>query len=812
MGNGPGRAGNPIYNDVQCGNGPANSAGDEDYDQCPGRVDRGAAGCSIIGPKWDLQSVYGNSPQPSSPSTPSNGQSCEATGTTLGVAINAFSAACAGFKRVDCDPVLSDGVQAWMCASYNITNGTVQPSPAPAPAPDPTPAQPEPAPANPTAGRCDALGDNLGAAIAAYAASCSAPRVDCDPTGNRTQFLCASYNITGKPVVTTTPSPAPTPDPVPATPTPDPVPATTTNNGSCEATGANLGSAIAAYAAKCSLPRKDCDPISGGYMCASYTIGNQPSSGGGTSSPTPTNTPTDPVPATPTPDPAPATPTNNGSCEATGANLGSAIAAYAAKCSLPRKDCDPISGGYMCASYTIGNPSSSGGGTSSPSTPTSAPAPTAGNIRIQAESQSGSGWVNRGDYIEFTSPNSYGSVTYGSLVYNVNIPAAGDWELRWRAKAARQTPGRGDLHNDAWAKMNGSPIAGFHDVRTFRKVFSPGNGSWHIAGTAEVGSHNFSKFRQRFTPGNYRLEISGRSIGYAIDYIEFVQINGQPSTPTTTASNPPTNGGTLDPLGGISQYLDTFNQPYVNGDLLSLHWDSAPDPDDLQAMIFTREILDSRPDVDFIAVNGAKRDATSSLVTGSSEHMKSMFPSAYEAFRNGLNSTAQQNLYTNTVRTFATAWGLTLAAGNRVHVAEGGPSNFTASVIEELLRRNTPVSSLKNIRVVQHSWGWNENNTNDSALLTVRRYASYIRIANGNQGEEAGSSQSATPDFQRGNDARCQAFRARTANSRYSSQWAYATNRLINRCDASDSVEVLWILGIRTSLVPTLERFADRYF
>jgi len=52
LGAGPGSAGRPTYNDVQCGNGPANDAGDEDY--CPGRVDIGKAGCTHIGPTWKL--------------------------------------------------------------------------------------------------------------------------------------------------------------------------------------------------------------------------------------------------------------------------------------------------------------------------------------------------------------------------------------------------------------------------------------------------------------------------------------------------------------------------------------------------------------------------------------------------------------------------------------------------------------------------------------------------------------------------------------------------------------------------------------
>jgi F5/8 type C domain len=48
------------YNDIQCGNGPANDAADESG--CPGRVDIGPEGCNQIGPTWDLMSVYGNAP------------------------------------------------------------------------------------------------------------------------------------------------------------------------------------------------------------------------------------------------------------------------------------------------------------------------------------------------------------------------------------------------------------------------------------------------------------------------------------------------------------------------------------------------------------------------------------------------------------------------------------------------------------------------------------------------------------------------------------------------------------------------------
>lgn len=71
---GTGRSSGRIpYNDIQCGNGPANDAADEEG--CPGRVDIGSAGCDDIGPKWDLESVYGpwpgnNTPTPTPVSTP----------------------------------------------------------------------------------------------------------------------------------------------------------------------------------------------------------------------------------------------------------------------------------------------------------------------------------------------------------------------------------------------------------------------------------------------------------------------------------------------------------------------------------------------------------------------------------------------------------------------------------------------------------------------------------------------------------------------------------------------------------------------
>jgi Hint module len=53
--NAPSKQNRPVYNDIQCGNGPDNDLRDEMI--CPGRVDHGKEGCQYIGPKWNFKDV-----------------------------------------------------------------------------------------------------------------------------------------------------------------------------------------------------------------------------------------------------------------------------------------------------------------------------------------------------------------------------------------------------------------------------------------------------------------------------------------------------------------------------------------------------------------------------------------------------------------------------------------------------------------------------------------------------------------------------------------------------------------------------------
>eukprot|EP00903_Cladosiphon_okamuranus_P018817 g17308.t1 len=57
MGGGPGAEGRPLYNDIQCGNGPTKARNEADEVNCPGLVEYGIEGCGQIGPKWDLSEL-----------------------------------------------------------------------------------------------------------------------------------------------------------------------------------------------------------------------------------------------------------------------------------------------------------------------------------------------------------------------------------------------------------------------------------------------------------------------------------------------------------------------------------------------------------------------------------------------------------------------------------------------------------------------------------------------------------------------------------------------------------------------------------
>ena len=686
----------PIYNDVQCGNGPPNN-GDEDPDACPGRVDQGAAGCDVIGPLWDLDRLFPGLDTPSPApqldqtfsSTISTDGVCSVRAQSLGEAITAFNSACAGATHRDCDPI--NGM--WECSTVRIGSG----------------------------------------GLTVLVGAPQTPQQPVVPVAPQQPVVPVAPQQPVEPVIV---EPVPTPEPTPElTPVVPPV-----ASGVCSVTGTNFSATAADFRVQCpAATHRDCDPVPGGlWMCSSEQIG----SGGlkqlqGAAA-------TAPIFQTPT---TPTTPT------------------------------------------------------------TPAATPVTGNvIRIEAESDSATFWINEnGNSLVWRTANFFTTPPNSDpLRYNFQVSATGTYQLRLRARAVQQTPGRTDLHNDVWLRLDGVTAPGFADVTDYVKVFTSGDGNYHISGTADPSTpENRTPFRQVLTQGvTYTLEALGRSQGYGIDYFEIFPI----SVAASTRPVPP-----LPPLLSSTAYEDTLNDSYENGDLLSMHYDSSFDPDDMQAMILNREMLDSVPNVDFIAVNGTKRRDHTFVLEGSTEHMLAMFPGGYDAFDAAQCTRPDTTTFcVETIQIVATQWELTLATGNRVHVAEGGPSTFTADVIRELIERDVSNEALKRIRVIQHSWGFNENNTPASDLDIVRRYADYIRIGNGNL--DTGI-HAFTSDFSHeANTAHANQFRPIASTSRYGTLWSYAFSRINNKADGSDAVETMWILGIPRAVAPDLLSFAARYF
>ena len=602
-----------------------------------------------------------------------------------------------------------------------------------------------------------------------------------------------------------------------------PISAAQQTTEACTVSAPTISVARLSFALTCGSSRPDCDPVNGEWQCSNVAIGESAPEGF-TNPGIVAEVVVDPIPEPiaelvpepvpepvqaispdpePTPEPVQVAETDIPVLAVTTANsvtadtLPEAIALFDRTFpSAEYRDCDPVGNVWECSSETIGSggPGDGPGGTASVAGTAQSPvAPSStggGNIvLLQAESQSASGWADRGTYIEWLGGNDFTTPGRGVLNYSFVIPddAAGVYEMRWRARAAVPhigTDGQIDPreNNDAWARMTGSNVSGFVDVRDWVKVFSSGNGDWHVAGTVDPDSGPDTPFRQNLSAGQHTFSISGRSQHYAIDFIELVRVDAPITVGSTTRAG--------------------------SGDLMSLHWDCSYDYDDLQAMVATRLMLDDN-DFDHIAVSGARRFSHPDTNPGCHEHMVGLFPSV-PTFSN-LNGGPGNN--PEAVATVATIWQLVLAEGNDVWIAEGGPSDFTADVLRVLQARG--VGDLDRIHVVQHSvpspgrLGWNEVMTHPDNIALVQSVTDYIGIGNGNDGNNS------TPEYYVKNHQNAAGFQQAALQSTYANAWAFAFSQVHNETrivDFSDAVEVAYILGIDPSVAPDGNGFIAEYF
>ncbi len=639
---------------------------------------------------------------------------------------------------------------------------------------------------------CTAFGNSIGEAQESFSATCPwRSRNFCDPL-TEGGWACSTATITNS--VNALNDASVESDPLLSSAEPR------DEQSLCIAFGATVDDAQSAFSAECPWRiRQACDPVSsGGWACSTQDIDSSSNVFAALTEPsTGANLP--PTTATPTG-------AESGVCTAYGSNQDDVQSAFSAECPWRvRHACTALnSGGWACstADIVMTNEPSATDNTSAPedtiASEETAVVDTASVLQIDAESVAFNAafWEPAEGGLVYLGPSRYLLTSRNddaNLVFNFTVPVAGTYRFTMRSRAGAG-PDPAEPPNDLWLKAPGEE---------WLKVYMSRDGSWQVDAIGERNStHSRELNTYEFGAGSVEIIVSGRSQGHILDWvalepqgnIEPVQVN----TPVVVSDNSPSTDNV--------QGTGVMNTTYQPGDLIVIAHDSGPDTDDMQAIVANRMIMDAHPTVNHVLVGATQGHQWRNPTEGSESHTQSLFPDWINAKAGTRGTTSFDG---TSVITVADRLESTLSNGGTVHIAEGGPSDFTAEVLRVLQSRGVAGSALKRIRVVQHSAGataWNQQQTSSANLALVRSAATWVPIANGNVGGNA------TADFQEpASSAMCQRFMKVVSNSRYASQWAWAYSTIgdTRKCDQSDSVELLYILNDRTTL--TFDQFSSRY-
>ncbi|MBM4148056.1 MAG: hypothetical protein FJ224_03330 [Lentisphaerae bacterium] len=217
-------------------------------------------------------------------------------------------------------------------------------------------------------------------------------------------------------------------------------------------------------------------------------------------------------------------------------------------------------------------------------------------------------------------------------------------------------------------------------------------------------------------------------------------------------------------------------------DLLSLHYDHAPDKDDGHSAAADRTFLESIHGREWIrnhvvAVSGAYGKNARSFNSGSDAVMDAAWNDCGGWFPGHANRE-------QAAADLARRWSAVLAAGGDVWVKEGGQSDITAAVVRRIKDEALNVDTVKRIHVVQHS-DWNENQTTGEALAYTKRQTHYVKIRDANAYLTVKGGDAAFED-------------AALAHPIFGPAWkaAFTYYNPRQRLDFSDTGELMHILGL----------------
>ncbi len=261
-------------------------------------------------------------------------------------------------------------------------------------------------------------------------------------------------------------------------------------------------------------------------------------------------------------------------------------------------------------------------------------------------------------------------------------------------------------------------------------------------------------------------------------------------------------GGTTTPIVSTPVVATGNAVPGITGsfdrqrDLVAIHFDHAPDRDDGHAAVAALMMTE-------------KLGLNVQVVAGTyGVYSRDRYDAESEAVMNAVWGSNWLNAHSNlqgSVSAAVNRWTATLAAGGRVWVAEGGPSDFTAAVVQRINQLHSEFDTSLRIHVIQHS-DWNEGHSLASALNYTRDNTKYVRIDDGNN-----PNGTADLRFESHNNG---SFVSRAQSSRYSAEWTAAFRYLSpsEKLDFSDTVELLHIIGLGTSEIADVNQFGDYFF
>lgn len=248
-------------------------------------------------------------------------------------------------------------------------------------------------------------------------------------------------------------------------------------------------------------------------------------------------------------------------------------------------------------------------------------------------------------------------------------------------------------------------------------------------------------------------------------------------------------------FGSVNLDYAQFSEFNPQKDLISLHYDHAPDRDDGHSAVADRVILQEQFGADWlpahvVAVSGAYGTNGDQFRPESDAVMDA-------AWKNCCGWIDAHEDWKAAVRALYTRWTNVIDKGGSIWVKEGGQSDLTADVIRMIKAKNPGIDINRSIHVVQHS-DWNEDQTTDNDLAYVKSTSDYIRISDANAYL---NDRNGNPEF----------AKKALADPTYGSVWKVAFSYLDpdERVDFSDTGELLAILGIK---INSVDGFADKYF